>query len=165
MLPLTLIATQKIANLLVQGDALAQRIAAIAAAANLSIPAIDSTQVVISAVTPDVGDRDVQMSYPRVCLYSNLVKNAQSEKFRSFSGAVGVVAETWASANLVTQADQWIHYYVEAITSILRSSIGDWGDNMFFSGRYDVKFQPPKAGGLGFVESAAIACSIDVSLN
>lgn len=165
MLPLTLIATQKVANLLVQGDALAQRIAAIAAAANLSIPAIDSTQVVISAVTPDVGDRDVQMSYPRVCLYSNLVKNAQSEKFRSFSGAVGVVAETWASANLVTQADQWIHYYVEAITSILRSSIGDWGDNMFFCGRYDVKFQPPKAGGLGFVESAAIACSIDVSLN
>ncbi len=165
MLPLTLIATQKVANLLVQGDALAQRIAAIAAAANLSIPAIDSTQVVISAVTPDVGDRDVQMSYPRVCLYSNLVKNAQSEKFRSFSGAVGVVAETWASANLVTQADQWIHYYVEAITGILRSSIGDWGDNMFFCGRNDVKFQPPKAGGLGFVESAAIACSTDVSLN
>ncbi len=165
MLPLTLIATQKLANLLVQGSALQLQINTIAALANLNVPTIDPNQVVISSATPDLGDKDVQLPYPRVCLYSNLVKNAQTEKFRSFSGAVGVVAEAWASANLITQTDLWIHYYVEAITSILRENIGDWGDSMFFSGRYDVKFQQPKAGGLGFVESAAITCSIEVSRN
>lgn len=165
MLPLTLIATQKVANLLTQGNALQAQIATIAGMADEIVPTIGPGQVVISSVSPDLGDKDVQLAYPRVCLYSNVVKNAQTEKFRSFSGAVGVVAEAWASANLVTQTDLWIHYYVEAITSILRNNIGDWGDNMFYSGRYDVKFQQPKAGGLGFVESAAITCSIEVSRN
>lgn len=165
MLPLTLIATQKVANLLTQGNALQTQIATIAGMADEIVPTIGPGQVVISSVSPDLGDKDVQLAYPRVCLYSNVVKNAQTEKFRSFSGAVGVVAEAWASANLVTQTDLWIHYYVEAITSILRNNIGDWGDNMFYSGRYDVKFQQPKAGGLGFVESAAITCSIEVSRN
>lgn len=165
MLPLTLIATEKVANLLTQGNALQTQIATIAGMADEIVPTIGPGQVVISSVSPDLGDKDVQLAYPRVCLYSNIVKNAQTEKFRSFSGAVGVVAEAWASANLVTQTDLWIHYYVEAITSILRNNIGDWGDNMFYSGRYDVKFQQPKAGGLGFVESAAITCSIEVSRN
>lgn len=165
MLPLTLIAAQKLANLLTSGGALQNQINTIAALANANIPTIDSTQVVISSVPPDLADKDIQLSYPRVCLYSNIVKNAQTEKFRSFSGAVGVVAEAWASANLVTQTDEWIHYYVEAITSLLRINVGDWGNGMFFSGRYDVKFQQPKAGGLGFVESAAITCSIEASLS
>jgi len=165
MLPLTLIASQKVASLLTEGNALQTQIDAIAAQANKSIPTIDSAQVVISSVAPDVADKDIQLLYPRVCLYSNIVKNAQREKFRSFSGAVGVVAEAWASANLVTQADDWIHYYVEAITSILRANVGDWSDGMFFSGRYDVKFQQPRTGGLGFVESAAITCSVEVSLS
>lgn len=165
MLPLTLIAAQKVANLLTSGGALQTQISTIAALANKNIPTIDSNQVVISSIAPDLADKDVQLSYPRVCLYSNVVKNAQTEKFRSFSGAVGVVAEAWASANLVTQTDEWIHYYVEAITTILRANAGDWGNGMFFSGRYDVKFQQPKAGGLGFVESAAITCSIEASLS
>lgn len=165
MLPLTLIAAEKVAILLTNGAALQTQISTIAALANINIPTIDPTQVVISSVSPDLADRDVQLSYPRVCLYSNAVKNAQIEKFRSFSGAVGVVAEAWASGNLVTQTDQWIHYYVEAITSILRANVGDWGNGLFFSGKYDVKFQQPKAGGLGFVESAAITCSIEASLS
>ena len=165
MLPLTLIAAQKVANLLTEENALQTQVDAIASLANQNLPTIDSSRIVISSVPPDLGDRDVQLPYPRVCLYSNAVKNAQMEKFRSFSGAVGVVAEVWASANLVTQTDVWIHYYVEAISTILRNNIGDWGDGMFFSGRYDVKFQQPIAGGLGFVESAAIACSIEISRN
>ena len=165
MLPLTLIAAQKLATLLTGSSALQNQISTIAALANVNIPTIDPAQVVISSVSPDLADKDVQLSYPRVCIYSNVVKNAQVEKFRSFSGAVGVVAEAWASADLVTQTDEWIHYYVEAITTILRANVGDWGNGMFFSGRYEVKLQQPKAGGLGFVESAAIACSIEASLS
>jgi hypothetical protein len=165
MLPLTLIAAQKVASLLTNDEALQSQISTIAAVANINVPVIDSSQVVISSVAPDLADKDVQLSYPRVCIYSNVVKNAQTEKFRSFSGAVGVVAEAWASANLVTRTDEWIHYYVEAITSILRANLGDWGNGMFFSGKYDVKFQQPKPGGLGFVESAAITCSIEASIS
>jgi hypothetical protein len=51
------------------------------------------------------------------------------------------------------------------MTDILRQSIGDWGDGIFFSGVYDVQFQAPKVGGFGYVESAKVTCSVNVSRN
>jgi len=108
---------------------------------------------------------NIQLTYPRVCLYSSNVKNTQFEKFRSFSGQVLLVAEIWASDNLATQADEWIHFYVESVGEILQNNIGDWGDGMFYGGAYNVMFQPPKAGGLGFVESAKLTLSLNVSVS
>ncbi len=165
MLPLTILAAQKLSNLLTNGNALQQQIKAIAASCNVIVPIITDAQVVLSSATPDIGDKNIQLTYPRICLYSLGVKNAQIEKFRSLSGTVSVVGEVWASANLVNDADEWIHFYVEAMTNILRENIGDWGDGMFFSGIYDVQFQAPKSGGIGYVESAKVTCNLNVSRN
>ncbi|MGH9619657.1 MAG: hypothetical protein ACRD45_08120 [Bryobacteraceae bacterium] len=112
-----------------------------------------------------MGDDNVQLTYPRICIYPWTVKNTKAEKFRSFSGTVSVVAEIWASGDLVQQIDEWIHFYVEAYTLLLRENTGDWKDGVFFSGIYDVQFQSPKAGGLGFVESAKVTCVLNASLN
>ncbi|MFL6463805.1 MAG: hypothetical protein ACJ73N_05280 [Bryobacteraceae bacterium] len=112
-----------------------------------------------------MNDRDIQFTYPRVCLYTSGVKNTQMEKFRSLSGSLTAVADVWASGNLVGDTDQWIHFYVEAITNILRKSVGDWGDGIFFPGVYDVQFQPPKVGGLGFAQIARISFNLNVSRN
>jgi hypothetical protein len=165
MLPLTLLAAQKICDLLTNEDALEQQINAIAIASNLTLPAITSDGVVLNPVSAEMGDKDFQLTYPRVCLYSTAIKNTQIEKFRSLSGTVSVTAEVWASANLLQDATQWIHFYVEAMTNILRQSIGDWGDGMFFSGAYDVQFLQPKVGGFGYVESAKLTCNVNVSRN
>ena len=165
MLPLTILAVQKFSNLLTNGNALQSQIESIATATVTNVPSIDPAQVVLSSASPDIGDRNIQLMYPRVCLYTTGIKNDRTEKFRSFSGTVGVSCQIWASANMVSDTDQWIHYYVEAITSILRESMGDWGDGISFSGVYDVSFQPPKPGGLGFVESAIVTCSLSVSRN
>jgi len=165
MLPLTILAAQKLSNLLTIRDTLQQQIAELAAACNLNIPTIAATQIVLSSASPDISDKSIQLTYPRVCLYSEAAKNLQTEKFRSLSGTIAVIAEVWASANLVTDSDQWIHFYVEALTDVLRQNIGDWGDGFFFSGIYDVQFQAPKAGGLGFVQSAKVTCNLNVSLN
>ena len=164
-LPITLLAAQKMFNLLTGSNALVQQISLLALEANVNLPTIAPVDVVLSSVAPDLGDKDLQLTYPRVCLYSSGLKNTQMEKFRSLSGAVAVVAEIWASANMVTQSDQWIHFYVEAVTELLRESIGDWGDGMFFSGMYDIQFQQPKAGGFGFVQSAKVTCNLNVSRN
>ena len=59
MLPLTLIAAQKVANLLTEGGALQTQISTIAALAGKNIPIIDSSQVVISSVSPDLADKDI----------------------------------------------------------------------------------------------------------
>lgn len=164
-LPVTLLAAQKVFTLLTGSNALVRQISQLALVANLNLPTIAPVDVLLSSVAPDLGDNDLQLTYPRICLYSSGLKNTQVEKFRSLSGTVAVVAEIWASANLVTQSDQWIHFYVEAVTELLRQSIGDWGDGMFFSGMYEIQFQAPKVGGFGFVQSAKVTCNLTVSRN
>ncbi len=163
MIPLTIFAPQMVQSLLTNNDALEQQITALAVASNLNVPPITAEQILLSSTTPDLGDKDVQLTYPRVCLYSGGVKNTQIEKFVSLSGAVSVIADIWASSNLATDTDQWIHFYVEAFTEILRQNRGDWGQGLFFSGMYDVQFQSPKPGGIGFVQFARVTCNLNVS--
>ncbi len=166
MLPLSLLAIQKVSSLFTAGNAYQQTLAGIAAAAGqTNIPPLSAGQIVASSAAPDVADKNIQLSYPRICLYTTAIQNKQTEKFASFSGTVAVIAEIWASANLLTQVDQWIHYYVESATELLRAHIGDWGDGFFFPGKYDVQFQPAKAGGFGFVESCKLTLTINVSLS
>jgi hypothetical protein len=163
MIPLTILAPQVMQGLLTTNDAFTQQIAALAAASNANIPLITSDQVILSSASPILGDRDVQLTYPRVCLYSCGVKNTQVEKFVSLSGAVSVIADIWASSNLATDTDQWIHFYLEAFTALLRQNRGDWGQGLFFSGVYEVVLQPPQPGGLGFVQSGRVSCNLNVS--
>ena len=165
MLPLTLLAAQKVSDLLTTDNALQQVIAAMETQFGVNLPQLSPGQIVLSSASADIADKDVQLTYPRVCIYSAQVKNTQVEKFRSFSGTVAVAAEVWSSANLVQDTDQCLHYYLEAVTSILRANLGDWGDGVFFSGAYDVQLQAPKAGGFGYVESAKITCNLNVSFN
>jgi hypothetical protein len=161
MYPPTMLAAEKLAGLLTTNNALQAQIAALAVPA--SVPTIPSTQVMLSSASADIGDKNIQLTYPRVCLYSSGLKNTHIEKFMRLSGTVSVITEIWASGNLVTDTDQWIHFYVEAVTSIYRDNPGDLGDGFYFSGEYDVQFQPPKAGGLGFSQSAKITCTLNVS--
>jgi len=165
MLPVTMLASQKLANLLTSNDALEQQVANIAALTNVRIPPITSQQIVLSSASPDIGDKNIQLTYPRVCLYSTAVKNTHLEKFKSLSGTVSVITEVWVSGNLVSDTDRWIHFYVEAVTEIYRQSVGDLNDGFYFSGAYDVQFQGPKAGGLGFAQSAKVTCTLNISQN
>jgi hypothetical protein len=163
MLPLTLLAIQKVSDLLTADSALANELVSVAASGGTSIPAIDSAHVLLSSVVNDIGDTDSRLGYPRVCLYSSGFKNSQIEKFCSISGSVNATADIWTSANLVEDTDCWIHYYVEAVSSLLRKSVGDWGDGVFFSGIYDVQFQSPRTGGLGFIQLARLKIDLLVS--
>jgi hypothetical protein len=165
MFPLTLLTTNKLLNLLTANNALSQAINANAALAGVVVAPLNTSQITASFVGPDIGDLDLQLSYPRVCVYSNQVANNQREKFRSFSGVVAVVADIWSSASLEQQTELGLHFYVEGISSLLRSRIGDWGDGCRYSGIYDVRMQTPKTGGAGFVQSARVTCNLEVSFN
>ncbi len=164
MLPLTLLAAQKLQALLTTNDALMTRISSLAAQTGAVVPALTSSQVVLNSAANEIANREILLTYPRLCLYASQIRNAQREKFRSFSGYVVLVAELWASGNMIGDADQWIHFYVEGLTAILRANIGDWGNGFFFSGIYDVQLQPPKVGGFGYLELAKLTCHLEVSL-
>ncbi len=165
MLPITLLAAQKVADLLNANGSLQMQITGMGESIGVVIPVIEAAQVVVTAASPDIGDKDVQLTYPRICLYTGTLKNTQHEKFRSLSGSIAVIADVWASSDLVSDADQWIHVYVQAMTNILRQNLGDLGDGLYFGGGYEVQFQAPKAGGLGYVESARVSFLFTVSQN
>jgi len=165
MFPLTLLTTNKLLNLLTANDALSQAVNSNAAIANVVLAPLDSAQIIASFIAPDIGDLDLQLSYPRVCIYSNQVVNSQREKFRAFSGVVAVVADVWSSASLEQQTELALHFYVEGLSAILRENIGDWGDGCRYSGIYGVHMQPPKTGGAGFVQWARVTCNLEVSFN
>jgi hypothetical protein len=165
MLPLTLLATNKLFNLLTVDNALSQAISSSAAAAGVDVPSFNTSQIFSSSISPDMGDLNLQLTYPRVCLYSSHVANNQREKFRAFSGVVSVVADVWSSGSLEQPTELALHFFAEGIADILQANIGDWGDGFRYSGVYGVQLQTPKAGGLGFVQLARVTCNLDVSFN
>ncbi len=165
MLPLTMLAASKMAGFLTANDALSQAIGLFAGQAGLNVAPLPASQVFLSSAGPNIDDMDLSLSYPRVAIYATQVKNAQREKFRSFSGNVVVSADVWSSGNLIAEAYHGLHIYVESVCSILRSNMGDWGDGFRFSGIYEAQMQAPTPGGLGFVDSARINCSLDVGIN
>ena len=165
MFPLTLLCSNKLLNLLTANNALSQAVNANAAIAGVVLAPLNSGQIIASFAAPDMGDLDLQLSYPRVCVSSNQVANNQREKFRTFSGVVSVVANVWASASLEQQTELALHFYLEGICALLRANIGDWGDGCRYSGMYDARLQTPKTGGAGFVQSAAMTVNLEVSFN
>jgi hypothetical protein len=165
MLPLTLLATNKVLNLLTASDALSQAIVSSAAAAGVDVARLNTSQITASFVSPQIGDLDLQLSYPRVCIHTDHAVNNQREKFRAFSGVAVVAADVWSSASLEQQTEAALHFYVEGIAGILRANIGDLGDGYRYSGVYEVHMQTPKTGGAGFVQQARVTCNLEVSFN
>jgi len=163
VLPITILAAQKLADMLVEGNALQQAILTLGSACSVNVPPIPTSQILLATAGADLADRNGQFSYPRILLYSDGMKNSQNEKFRSLSGTVSVVAELLASSNLLEDVEQWIHFYVEALSGILRARAGDWGDGMFYTGIYEVQLSALKAGGLGFVKASKITFDLNVS--
>jgi hypothetical protein len=165
MLPTTILAAQKLAALLTASSAIEDQISSMAAESGIDIPVIAASQVFLSSAPAGMAELQQELGYPRISVFSAKVKNTQLEKFRSLSGTVTVSAEIAATADLLSNVDTWIHFYVEAITNVLRENRGDWGDGVFYSGAYEVDVQPPKAGASGFLQLARINFEVGVSRN
>ena len=165
MLPLTILGPQKVVDLLTTDSALQMAVNAIAAQTGQVLPPIANNQIVITSVSPDMADKNVQLTYPRVCVHSTQVNNTHMEKFRSFSGGMVVATDVWFSGSLVAATETGLPYYLQAIELILQANQGDWGDGFYYSGVYEVQLQPIKAGGFGFVQSARISFTLNVNFN
>ncbi len=162
MTPLTLQVAGKAASILNSQSALQNAIADVQLSDSIILPTIPPNQVILSSASPAIIDLRQQIGYPRVSIYVPRIANTLLEKFRSLSGTILVAMTVAASADLVEQAEQSLHFYVEIITGILRDNAGDWGNGLFFAGAYDVQVQAPEAGGAGFVQTASITCEVSV---
>jgi hypothetical protein len=98
-----------------------------------------------------------------VYVYCEKLDNTLREKFRTFSGTVGMAVEIRVSHDRLERLARDVQLYAAAAAEVLDSGRGDWGSGMFYAGGYEVAFGPVKRGGKNFLEAAKISFDVDVS--
>jgi hypothetical protein len=162
MARVAMLATGAVARLLRSQEGIQPVISELAMSEQLELPAIPDAQVISANCTAELSDRSQGAKYPQVCVYCDKILNRLTEKFRRFSGKAIVVADVRVSQDKLDGMEQRLQLYVEAITTVLDRSRGDWGSGMFYAGGYEIAFGAARQGGKNFIQSARIVLDIDV---
>lgn len=135
------------------------------AAADSGIPLapIPPAYVVTQNMAIEIFERSSVVKYPLVQVYSDRVRNLLTEKFRTFSGKVRTVAEIRVSQDRIGGLEDQLRLYVDAVTQILDSNRGSWGQGAFYTGGYEATFDPVKQGGKNFLQVAKVVFEVDLS--
>ncbi len=56
-----------------------------------------------------------------------------------------------------------LRLYVDAVTQVLDANRGSWGQGVFFTGGYEVNFDPVQHGGQNFLQIAKVTLEVDLS--
>ncbi len=156
-------ALRLLANQMQADTGLPYTVAAVSNRENTILPAIAVAQIVSQHAGADLLEKSAGAQYPRVHLYCEKITNHLKEKFRTFSGTIRLIAEVRASQDRVENLESSLMLYVDAVTDVLDSHRGDWGEGYFFTGGYEVTFAPMKHGGKNFIQIAKIAFDLNAS--
>ena len=126
---------------------------------------LNTAQVRLQNVAADLAERGSMVKYPAVNVYCEQIINQMTEKFRTFSGTVQMAIEIRHSQDRLEGLQDSLDLYTDAMTAVLDTSRGDWGDGAFYSGVYKVAFGAVKQGGKNFIQVAKITFEIGVSKN
>jgi hypothetical protein len=144
---------------------LQQKIGQIAEVAAFELPLVEFDHIQTRNIAADVLEKSTAFKYPVVLVYAERIKNKQTEKFRRFSGQVDLVVEMRLTQDRVDDLEAKIGAYVDAVTDVLESTRGDWGDCVYYSGQYEVVFDAVKRGGTGFAQRARVMLPVHVSVS
>lgn len=158
------IAAGKVVGMLKAPDAgLAAVVVELALNAGVELAAIPPENVIPQNAPMALMEKSSAVKYPVVLVYSDRVQNLLTEKFRKFSGKVRTVAEVRASQDRIEGLEERVRLYVDAVTQVLDANRGDWGQGMFFTGGYEVKFDPVQSGGRNVLQTAKVIFEVDLS--
>ena len=163
MLQIGTLTTNKLMGILLATGGVPETVAALAAEQSVPLPAIAAQQVIAQNVGADLLEQSKVTKYPVVCIYCNKIANVLREKFRTFSGDADMVIEARISQDRLDGLGTNVQLYTDAITQVLDSNRGDWGDGVFYSGGYEVTFGGVKQGGLNFIQIAKVSFTVDIS--
>ncbi len=124
----------------------------------------EASQVVVQNVSHELAERSAGVQYPVFYVYCEKISNQLKEKFRRFSGQARMVVDVRVSQDRLEDLDRRLGLCVEAVTDVLDSHRGSWGEGMFYTGGYEASFAPVRHGGKNFVQSAKVTFEVDVSL-
>jgi hypothetical protein len=74
-----------------------------------------------------------------------------------------MVAEARISHSRLDDVEGSSAFMADAVTEVLDTSRGDWGNGMFYSGGYEIAYSPVKHGGKNYIQVTKITFEVDVS--
>jgi len=159
------VATRKMVEFLTTtGQGLDHAVAQIAEETAVKLAPIPPSHVMNQNVSFELTERAQTAKYPAVYVYTDRVRNLLTEKFRTFSGKVRTVAEVRVSQDRIEGVEEQSRLYVEAVTQVLDSNRGSWGEGAFFTGGYEVSIDPVRHGGKNYLQIARVEFEVDLSL-
>ncbi len=135
----------------------------IALMSGITLPAITPKQIVAQNVPVDLVTANSSPNYPVFHVYCDRLTNSHQERFRVFSGDVSTAVEVRVSQDRLDGLEDQLHGCVDAVTQALDENGGDWGDGVFYSGGYDVAYNPVKHGGRNYLQSAKVTFTVALS--
>ena len=138
-------------------------VATLALDSGIPLAPIPSAYIVAQNMAIELFEKSSVVKYPLVQVYSDRVRNLLTEKFRTFSGKIRTVAEVRVSHDRIEGIEDRLRLYTDAVTQILDSNRGSWGQGAFYAGGYEVTFDPVKQGGKNFLQVAKVTFEVDMS--
>jgi hypothetical protein len=138
-------------------------VATLALDSGINLAPIPPAYVVTQNMAIEIWERASVVKYPLIQVYSDRVRNLLTEKFRTFSGKIRTVAEVRVSQDRIEGLEDQLRLYVDAVTQILDANRGNWGQGAFYTGGYEVTFDPVKQGGKNFLQVAKVTFEVDMS--
>jgi hypothetical protein len=129
----------------------------------VQLPAIGPEQIFSQNSSLGLNEQSRVVKYPVIHVYVDRVKNTLTEKFRKFSGKVRTVMEVRVSHDRIEGIEEQLRLYVDAATNVLEANRGCWGEGAFYSGGYEIVFEPVKHGGRNFIQVAKVVFEVDMS--
>jgi cell division protein ZapA (FtsZ GTPase activity inhibitor) len=128
---------------------------------SLNAAAIGSIVALNASV--EISEKTGHAHYPALLVYCDKFSNSLREKFRQVSGKAHVVVEVRHSQDRLEALETNTQAYVDAVCSMLDDSRGDWGSGAFYTGGYDVSYEPIARGGKNFLQRAKVGFDVEVS--
>src|SRR5579864_3480203 len=144
-------------------SAINSAVATAALDSGIPLAPVPTPYIVTQNMSIELWERASVVKYPLIQVYSDRVRNALTEKFRTFSGKIRTVAEVRVSQDRIEGLEDQLRLYVDAVTQVLDTNRGSWGQGMFFTGGYEVKFDPIQHGGRNFLQLAKVIFEVDLS--
>jgi len=141
-----------------------QAVGRLAQDTGVALAPLPAEQIVSQNVPAAIAERALAVKYPAVHVYSDRVRNVLTEKFRTFSGKVRTVAEVRVSQDRIEGMEDQLRLYTDAVTQVLDTNRGNWGQGAFYAGGYEVNFDPVAQGGKNFLQIARVSFEVDLSV-
>jgi len=158
------IAARKIVEFLTAPDTgMGPAVSRMAEESGVALAPIPVANIVNQNVSVELSERSLAVSYPVVQVYVDRVRNLLTEKFRTFSGKIRMVAEVRVSRDRIEGVEEQVRLYADAVTLVLDANRGSWGEGAYFTGGYEVTVEAVRHGGRNFLQIARVTFEVDLS--